>query len=96
MLHQQLTELKTSFRFFIVWILGCPILVQIRVEQSRTFVFGEMGLYLSRNIANFILSLDKKVCGKAIPVEIGNMVSLVSRTGRHLQRYDRGCRQVVG
>ncbi|KAL5545225.1 hypothetical protein UlMin_009009 [Ulmus minor] len=24
------------------------------------------------------------------------MVSLVSRTGRHLQRYDRGCRQVVG
>ncbi|PKI77835.1 hypothetical protein CRG98_001799 [Punica granatum] len=24
------------------------------------------------------------------------MVSLVSRTGRHLQRYDKGCRQVVG
>lgn len=24
------------------------------------------------------------------------MVSLVSRTGRHLQRYENGCRQVVG
>ena len=29
-------------------------------------------------------------------MELKNMVALVSRTGRHLQRYERGCRQVVG
>lgn len=29
-------------------------------------------------------------------MELENMVALVSRTGRHLQRYDNGRRQVVG
>ncbi|KAL3525025.1 hypothetical protein ACH5RR_013397 [Cinchona calisaya] len=29
-------------------------------------------------------------------MEVKNMVALVSRTGRHLQRYDKGCRLVVG
>lgn len=29
-------------------------------------------------------------------MELKNMVALVSRTGRHLQRYEKGCRQVVG
>uniref|UniRef100_A0A5B7AUX9 Nudix hydrolase domain-containing protein n=1 Tax=Davidia involucrata TaxID=16924 RepID=A0A5B7AUX9_DAVIN len=29
-------------------------------------------------------------------MELKNMVTLVSRTGRHLQRYNKGCRQVVG
>ncbi|KAI5648095.1 hypothetical protein M9H77_34100 [Catharanthus roseus] len=29
-------------------------------------------------------------------MELKNMVALVSRTGRHLQRYNKGCRQVVG
>ncbi|KAK4749137.1 hypothetical protein SAY87_026586 [Trapa incisa] len=37
-----------------------------------------------------------KLPGSILPVEIGEMVSLVSRTGRHLQRYEKGCRQVVG
>ncbi|KAL3527448.1 hypothetical protein ACH5RR_012104 [Cinchona calisaya] len=29
-------------------------------------------------------------------MELKNMLTVVSRTGRHLQRYDKGCRQVVG
>ena len=29
-------------------------------------------------------------------MQIENMVSLVSRTGRQFQRYEKGCRQVVG
>ncbi|KAH7529225.1 nudix hydrolase 18, mitochondrial [Ziziphus jujuba] len=59
-----------------------------------------MGLFLSRNIANFIvssISLSEKFVGKLSPGQFENMVSLVSRKGRHLQRYDnKGCRQVVG
>lgn len=58
-----------------------------------------MGLFLSRNIASFIFSsplFSKKNGGIPIPMQLENMVSLVSRTGRHLQRYDKGCRQVVG
>ncbi|PRQ15865.1 putative hydrolase [Rosa chinensis] len=58
-----------------------------------------MGIYLSRNIASFIFSsplFSKKNGGIPIPMQLENMVSLVSRTGRHLQRYDKGCRQVVG
>lgn len=31
-----------------------------------------------------------------MPVQIENMVNLVSRTGRHLQRYEKGYRLVVG
>ncbi|XP_050376339.1 nudix hydrolase 18, mitochondrial-like isoform X1 [Argentina anserina] len=56
-----------------------------------------MGLLLSRNIASFISSspLFSKKNG-CIPMQLENMVSLVSRTGRHLQRYEKGCRQVVG
>ncbi|XP_004299512.1 PREDICTED: nudix hydrolase 18, mitochondrial-like [Fragaria vesca subsp. vesca] len=57
-----------------------------------------MGLLLSRNIiASYIFSsplFSQKNGG--IPMQLENMVSLVSRTGRHLQRYDKGCRQVVG
>lgn len=57
-----------------------------------------MGLIMSKNIANFILSsiYHEKLCGKLIPVQIENMVSMVSRSGRDFQRYDEGCRQVVG
>lgn len=56
-----------------------------------------MGLFLSRNLVNFLLSFSaKKIPGKIFSVQIEDVVSLVSRTGRHLQRYDKGCRQVVG
>ncbi|CAL2262460.1 unnamed protein product [Prunus armeniaca] len=57
-----------------------------------------MGLFLSRNIADFVFSslFSKKNGGNFIPMQIQDVVSLVSRTGRHMQRYDKGCRQVVG
>ncbi|KAK4747150.1 hypothetical protein SAY87_026187 [Trapa incisa] len=54
-----------------------------------------MGLFLSRNLANLLISFYWKK-GKLAGAQIEEMVSLVSRTGRHLQRYDKGCRQVVG
>ncbi|ONI09399.1 hypothetical protein PRUPE_5G235900 [Prunus persica] len=58
-----------------------------------------MGLFLSRNIADFVFSsplFSKKNGGNFIPMQIEDVVSLVSRTGRHMQRYDEGYRQVVG
>ncbi|CAL9031733.1 unnamed protein product [Prunus brigantina] len=58
-----------------------------------------MGLFLSRNFADFVFSsplFSKKNGGNFIPLQIEDVVSLVSRTGRHMQRYDKGCRQVVG
>lgn len=56
-----------------------------------------MGLIMSKNIANIVLSciFHEKSCGNIIP-RIEKMVSMVSRSGRHLQRYDGGRRQVVG
>ncbi|XP_028805466.1 nudix hydrolase 18, mitochondrial [Neltuma alba] len=58
-----------------------------------------MGLTLSRVLASrFLLpffSLEK-VAGDLFPKQLESMMCLVSRTGRHLQRYDKGCRQVVG
>ncbi|KAM7268364.1 hypothetical protein ACFE04_010530 [Oxalis oulophora] len=34
---------------------------------------------------------------KLLPLQMENMMTLVARTGRHLQRYnEKGCRQVVG
>uniref|UniRef100_A0A0R0J1G2 Nudix hydrolase domain-containing protein n=1 Tax=Glycine max TaxID=3847 RepID=A0A0R0J1G2_SOYBN len=59
-----------------------------------------MGLFLSRNLAcKFIYPFlfSKKVSKDLFPKQLENMMSLISpRTGRHLQRYDNGCRQVVG
>ncbi|KAM0980214.1 hypothetical protein ACFX13_016211 [Malus domestica] len=61
-----------------------------------------MGLILSKNIVNLICNssnspvFSKKNGGDFIPMQIENMVSLVSRTGRQFQRYEKGCRQVVG
>ncbi|XP_030521771.2 nudix hydrolase 18, mitochondrial-like [Rhodamnia argentea] len=56
-----------------------------------------MGLSLSRNLLNFLLHFSpKKSPGNLFSVQIEDVVSLVSRTGRHLQRYDKGRRQVVG
>ncbi|KDP34747.1 hypothetical protein JCGZ_11901 [Jatropha curcas] len=56
--------------------------------------------FFLRNFANlisFLLPLLDKLPAKLLPAkQFEKMVSLVSRTGRHLQRYDRGCRQVVG
>lgn len=56
-----------------------------------------MGLIMSKNIANIVLSciFHEKSCGNLFP-RIEKMVSMVSRSGRHLQRYDGGRRQVVG
>ncbi|KAL6281716.1 hypothetical protein ACE6H2_018597 [Prunus campanulata] len=58
-----------------------------------------MGLVVSRNFAAFIFSsplFSNKNGGNFIPMQLENVVSLVSRTGRQLQRYDKDCRQVVG
>lgn len=59
----------------------------------------KMGLFFSRTIVNYIVSsspMSKKTCGKFSPMQLESMISLVSRTGRHLQRYDKDSRQVVG
>jgi len=45
---------------------------------------------------NFIYPYLEKIPGKFLPVQMENMMTLVARTGRHLQRYEKGCRQVVG
>ncbi|CAL0323927.1 unnamed protein product [Lupinus luteus] len=59
-----------------------------------------MGLFLSRNLtSNFLYPFlfSKKLSVDLFPKQLENMMCLVSpRTGRHLQRYDKGCRQVVG
>lgn len=60
-----------------------------------------MGLLLSRNLAFkffYPFLFSKKVQSDLLfPKQLENVISLVSpRTGRHLQRYDKGCRQVVG
>ncbi|XP_019430469.1 PREDICTED: nudix hydrolase 18, mitochondrial-like [Lupinus angustifolius] len=62
--------------------------------------YSIMGLFLSRNLAsNFLYPFlfSKKISVDLFPKQLENMMCLVSpRTGRHLQRYDNGCRQVVG
>lgn len=59
-----------------------------------------MGLLLSRSLACkffYPLLFSKKVHNDFFPQQLENMMCLVSpRTGRHLQRYEQGCRQVVG
>lgn len=59
-----------------------------------------MGLFFSRNLPfKFCLPFlfSKRVSGNMFPKQLENMMCLVARTGRHLQRYDdHGCRQVVG
>ncbi|GLT46458.1 hypothetical protein SLA2020_202060 [Shorea laevis] len=55
---------------------------------------------LLKSFANFIPFLSpllEKIPVKFLPTPVENMVALVSRTGRHMQRYDsNGCRLVVG
>ncbi|XP_058736115.1 nudix hydrolase 4-like [Vicia villosa] len=59
-----------------------------------------MGILFSRNLAikcflPFLFS--NRVSGNLFPKELQNMMCMVSRTGRDLQRYDvDGCRQIVG
>nr|APR63907.1 hypothetical protein [Populus tomentosa] len=48
------------------------------------------------NLLNFLFPFLIKIPSKCLPVQIENMVNLVSRTGRHLQRYEKGYRLVVG
>ncbi|XP_052302050.1 nudix hydrolase 4 isoform X1 [Populus trichocarpa] len=48
------------------------------------------------NLLNFLFPFLIKIPSKCLPVQIENMVALVSRTGRHLQRYEKGYRLVVG
>ncbi|XP_054788016.1 nudix hydrolase 18, mitochondrial-like [Prosopis cineraria] len=58
-----------------------------------------MGLALSRDlVSRFLLPFlsSRKLSVDLFPRQLENMMCLVSRTGRHLQRYDKGCRQVVG
>ncbi|OAY46484.1 nudix hydrolase 18, mitochondrial [Manihot esculenta] len=55
--------------------------------------------FFVRNFANFLsflLPFIDKLPSKLLPPQLEKIVALVSRTGRHLQRYDKGCRQVVG
>lgn len=75
--------------------MGCrgkapPCSHKLAAEQF----LSDMGLIMSKNIANFIVS--SLYHEKLVPVPFKSMVSMVSRSGRHLQRYDEGCRQVVG
>ncbi|XP_028756649.1 nudix hydrolase 18, mitochondrial-like isoform X2 [Neltuma alba] len=58
-----------------------------------------MGLFLSKNVIMacrfcFPYIFSRKVAGHFLKPR--KVVRLTSRTGRHLQRYDEGCRQVVG
>ncbi|KAE9613828.1 hypothetical protein Lal_00016267 [Lupinus albus] len=58
-----------------------------------------MGLFFSRNLPfKFCLSFifSNKISGEFFPRQLERMMCLVARTGRHLQRYDGECRQVVG
>ncbi|KAF7822197.1 nudix hydrolase 18, mitochondrial-like [Senna tora] len=58
-----------------------------------------MGLALSRNLASrffFPFLFSKKIPADIFPKQLETMMCLVSRTGRDLQRYNKGCRQVVG
>ncbi|GLU18374.1 hypothetical protein SLE2022_346800 [Rubroshorea leprosula] len=48
------------------------------------------------NLISFLSPFLKKIPIKILPMQIENMVSVVSRSGRHLQRYDSGYRLVVG
>ncbi|KAK7251746.1 hypothetical protein RIF29_35210 [Crotalaria pallida] len=59
-----------------------------------------MGLFISRNLPfklflPFLFS-KKLISGNFFPKQLESVMCLVARTGRHLQRYDGGCRQVVG
>ncbi|KAK7291364.1 hypothetical protein RIF29_06440 [Crotalaria pallida] len=64
--------------------------------------FISMGLFLSRNLASkflypFLFKSKKLSVDSLFPKQLENMISLVSpRTGRHLQRYNKGYRLVVG
>ncbi|KAM7280273.1 hypothetical protein ACFE04_007407 [Oxalis oulophora] len=52
---------------------------------------------LVAKLLNLIYPLMKKIPVKFLPVQIENMMALLTHTGRHLQRYDsKGCRQIVG
>ncbi|KAG5233867.1 hypothetical protein OIU78_017146 [Salix suchowensis] len=57
-----------------------------------------LSFYLTNltNLLNFLFPFLIKIPSKFLPVQIENMVTLVSRTGRHLQRYEKGYRLVVG
>uniref|UniRef100_A0A3N7HLK7 Nudix hydrolase domain-containing protein n=1 Tax=Populus trichocarpa TaxID=3694 RepID=A0A3N7HLK7_POPTR len=57
-----------------------------------------LSFYLTNltNFLNFLFPFLIKIPSKSLPVQIETMVSLVSRTGRNLQRYEKGCRLVVG
>ncbi|XP_019457158.1 PREDICTED: nudix hydrolase 18, mitochondrial-like [Lupinus angustifolius] len=65
--------------------------------KNKCFI---MGLFLSRNLASHFLYpflFSKKFPEDLFPKQLENMMCLVSsRTGRHLQRYDKGHRLVVG
>lgn len=62
--------------------------------------FSFMGILFSRNVSfKFFLPFLflNRISGNLFPKELQNMVCMVSRTGRDLQRYDDdGCRQIVG
>ncbi|KAE9597476.1 hypothetical protein Lal_00029850 [Lupinus albus] len=58
-----------------------------------------MGLFFSRSLpfkCFFPFIFPKKISEDFLPRQLESMMCLVARTGRHLQRYDGDCRQVVG
>ncbi|XP_054786735.1 nudix hydrolase 18, mitochondrial-like [Prosopis cineraria] len=82
---------------FLEYILLRPKKKIIIVDQIKK---GVMGLFLSKSVfmaCKFFFSqiFSGKVAGDDF-LRPRKMVRLTSRTGRHLQRYDEGCRQVVG
>ncbi|KAK7370129.1 hypothetical protein VNO80_12186 [Phaseolus coccineus] len=54
-----------------------------------------MGLFFSRNLPLLFL-YSKNASAHFVPDHLDHMICLVSRTGRQLQRYHLGRRQVVG
>ncbi|CAK8534286.1 unnamed protein product [Lathyrus sativus] len=79
------------------FLLILSFIFHINKKNNKNLV---MGLLLSRTLACkffYPLLFSKDVHNDFFPQQLENMISLVSpRTGRHLQRYEKGCRQVVG
>lgn len=79
------------------FLLILSFIFHINKKNNKNVV---MGLLLSRSLACkffYPLLFSKDVHNDFFPQQLENMISLVSpRTGRHLQRYEKGCRQVVG
>ncbi|WJX67191.1 Diphosphoinositol polyphosphate phosphohydrolase 2 [Trifolium repens] len=92
------SSLNNNHNHNFLLILSFLFLINKKINNNKRIV---MGLLLSRTLASkffYPLLFSKKVHNSDFfPQQLENMMCLVSpRTGRHLQRYEKGCRQVVG